>query len=95
MDLTTAQGHAGRILEQMKPFCERCEIAGSIRRGKADGIKDVEVCVIPRTEERADPSDLFGEKSMRVNLESDIFRYLCIEEVEPKDRSGVGDIRRK
>ena len=46
------------LVEEMSPFCERIEIAGSIRRG-CQGVKDVELVAIPRWELGA-VIDLFG-----------------------------------
>lgn len=50
----------------MAPFCERVEIAGSIRRRKHQ-VKDIEIVAIPKWYRRADPEDLFGaEKSFKI-----------------------------
>jgi len=35
------------VLEQLRPHCYRCEIAGSIRRKKED-VKDIEIVAIPK-----------------------------------------------
>jgi len=35
------------VLAQLRPHCYRCEIAGSIRRKKAD-VKDIEIVAIPK-----------------------------------------------
>ena len=35
------------VLEQLKPYCERIEIAGSIRRKKAE-VGDIEIVAIPK-----------------------------------------------
>jgi DNA polymerase/3'-5' exonuclease PolX len=51
---------AEALVEAIHPHCERVEIAGSLRRRK-DVVKDIEICVIPRTEMRPDPSNLFAE----------------------------------
>lgn len=45
--LQTARGIAEELLREMRPFCERAEIAGSIRREKSE-VKDIELVVIPR-----------------------------------------------
>lgn len=37
---------AGGLVERLRPACTRIEIAGSIRRGKAD-VKDIEIVAIP------------------------------------------------
>jgi len=44
---TEAYKIALEVLEQLKPHCERLEIAGSIRRKKAE-IGDIEVLAIPK-----------------------------------------------
>lgn len=40
---------ANQIKSELAPHCKRIEIAGSIRRKKADGIKDVEIVCIPKS----------------------------------------------
>ena len=47
MKLAQAENLARRVVETMAPYCERVEIAGSIRRGKAEP-KDIEIVAIPR-----------------------------------------------
>jgi DNA polymerase/3'-5' exonuclease PolX len=44
--LAEAEAIALKVLEQLKPYCIRAEIAGSIRRKKAD-CGDVEIVAIP------------------------------------------------
>lgn len=48
---------ANNILANMSPYCERVEIAGSVRRGK-DEVKDIELVAIPKVGE---PEGLFGD----------------------------------
>jgi len=48
MNYTIAKKGADRIVEILSPFCEKIEIAGSIRRQKQKDIKDVEVVCIPK-----------------------------------------------
>ena len=48
MKYQRAREIAEGILEQLKPHCERIEIAGSIRREKSDP-KDIEIVAIPKT----------------------------------------------
>ncbi len=67
MELAQARLVAAGLVEAMRPFCERVEVAGSIRRGKSD-VKDVEIVAVPRWEARPDPTDLFGERTLRTNL---------------------------
>lgn len=47
MQLQKAKKIAENILEQLKPHCERIEIAGSIRRLKPEP-KDIEIVAIPK-----------------------------------------------
>jgi len=43
----TAYKIALEVVEQLKPYCERIEIAGSLRRKKAD-VGDIEIVAIPK-----------------------------------------------
>ena len=52
--LGQAQVLAGKALEELRPFCERIEVAGSIRR-RVEAVKDAELVCIPKTR-----TDLFG-----------------------------------
>lgn len=56
---TTAKALADDLVKQLAPFCERIEIAGSIRRQK-EVIGDIELVAIPRTETMMGQLDLFG-----------------------------------
>lgn len=47
MNYTQAKSIADRIVEELRPHCERIEIAGSIRRKKSD-VKDIEIVAIPK-----------------------------------------------
>lgn len=47
MELIKAKAIAEKIVEQLKPHCERIEIAGSIRREKPE-VKDIEIVAIPK-----------------------------------------------
>lgn len=47
MDLATAERYAVKIAGNLEPFCERIQIAGSIRRHKPD-IGDIDLVVIPK-----------------------------------------------
>lgn len=59
MELSVAKNIAIAIWEKLKPHCEICKIAGSIRREKPE-VKDVEVVALPKVE---DLFDMFGEKT--------------------------------
>lgn len=56
---TTAYAVAARIVERMRPACERIQIAGSIRRCKPL-VKDIEIVVIPSREVMLFDSCLLG-----------------------------------
>jgi DNA polymerase/3'-5' exonuclease PolX len=47
MDLLTAEEIAQGLLERLRPYCERIEIAGSIRRQRPQ-INDIDLVMIPR-----------------------------------------------
>lgn len=49
MQLALAEKLAEKIIETMRPYCERVEVAGSIRRQKAK-VKDIEIVAIPKYE---------------------------------------------
>jgi DNA polymerase (family 10) len=59
MDLQTAERKAWQILDHLSPHCSRFEIAGSIRRRKAQ-VGDIEVVAIPNTQEA---DDLFADSA--------------------------------
>lgn len=58
--LDYARMHGEGIVDAMRPFCERIEIAGSIRRGRAD-VKDIEIVAKPLRVER---TNLLGEPEL-------------------------------
>ena len=47
MELEKALKIAEQVREQLSPHCERCEIAGSVRRRRAH-VKDIEIVAIPK-----------------------------------------------
>ena len=47
MKLKEARNIAGLIIADLDKYCERIEIAGSVRRGKAE-VKDIEIVAMPR-----------------------------------------------
>lgn len=58
--LEIARRVATRFGQELAPFCDRIEIAGSIRRAKPD-IADIEMVCIPKTrQEEGPPPDLFS-----------------------------------
>lgn len=66
-----------RLAEYLKrrfePYCERVEIAGSLRRQKPE-VKDVELVVIPRWETRMDNTTLFPTE-VHTNLLHSAFEH--------------------
>lgn len=58
MELKQAQQIANELLKLLSPYCEKIEIAGSIRR-KKDFVKDIELVCIPNKESI---KDLFGNE---------------------------------
>jgi len=47
MELAYAQKLAEQIIEQIRPHCERIEVAGSIRRKKSE-VRDIDIVLIPK-----------------------------------------------
>ena len=60
MILERALEIAERVRGEMGPFCERCEIAGSIRREKPE-VKDIEICYIPRGKDLPKLAEVFNK----------------------------------
>lgn len=48
MNLEEAKKLSRTILETLSPYCDRIEVAGSIRRNKRYGVKDIEIVAIPQ-----------------------------------------------
>lgn len=65
MDYPQALQWATNIKEILSKFCDRIEIAGSIRRQKQTGIKDIEIVCIPKTQI---VTDLFGANAGTTSL---------------------------
>jgi DNA polymerase/3'-5' exonuclease PolX len=58
--LELAQEIAAEIVGLLSPFCSRIEVAGSIRRRKAE-VGDIEIVCVPKIERQMVPT-LFGEE---------------------------------
>lgn len=67
MELADAQTIADSVLLRLSPYSKRIEVAGSIRRGKAD-VHDIEMVAIPKT---IPTFDIFGEKCGERSLLND------------------------
>jgi len=63
MNLATAQSYARQIAAWLQPYCERLEIAGSIRRQRPQ-CADVDIVCIPKVTEE---HDMLGEIIRRRN----------------------------
>lgn len=63
LTLPTAKRYAEELKKRISPFCKKIEIAGSIRREKLSGIKDIELVVIPNTIETF--GNLFENETVR------------------------------
>jgi len=95
MKLNQAESIAREIVDELRPGCDRIEIAGSIRRGKSE-VKDIEIVFIPHIVYRI--TDLFGAGEpvpATDPLLGDLI-YLCVlkrdEEVKrwgPKYKRGI------
>ena len=59
---------AQNLLEELKPGCERIQVAGSLRRGKRE-VKDIEIVAIPVIVETPSAVDMFG-KVISTSIES-------------------------
>ena len=62
---------AQSLVRRFEPYCERIEIAGSIRRLKPE-VKDIELVLIPRWEKRETVGTLFPE-TLECNLLHEAF----------------------
>lgn len=58
MELQKAKSIADGLLKDLLPFCERAEIAGSVRRKKPE-VKDIEIVCIPKLYPE---TDMFGNQ---------------------------------
>lgn len=68
MKLLQAASLAAGLVEAMRPYCHRIEIAGSIRR-YAPEVKDIEIVAVPKIEQMAVCNGLFQEEDIcHVNL---------------------------
>ena len=60
MEYKIALPTANALLEYLQPACQRVEVAGSIRRGKAE-VKDIELVCVPDDTPPARPRPEFGK----------------------------------
>ena len=64
-----AKSIADELIDLMKPFCEKIEIAGSVRRKKRN-VKDIEICLIPK-----DKNKLFNTLGLFLLKNNKQFKY--------------------
>lgn len=62
MNYDEASKLADEIVTALRPFCHRCEVAGSVRRKKQYDIKDVEIVFIPKPECAREIADLVNKR---------------------------------
>ena len=94
MILSTASNYADQIVEWLTPYCERIEIAGSIRRARPE-VNDIDLVVIPRTEPREEKVDMFQTEKWEANLLREyLINYICTHFESywlPNGRGGTAD----
>jgi len=78
---------ANKLAKDFEPHCERVEIAGSIRRGKAE-VGDIEILYIPKLINA--PPDLFGAPTMDPEDALDTYLRHLIETGVLAIRGGYG-----
>lgn len=76
MELEKAKTIANTVVKALEPYCERIEVAGSIRRRKAE-VKDIDLVLIPKDRWNLDLALLrmgnyimSGKKIARVEMDS-------------------------
>jgi DNA polymerase (family 10) len=82
MQLETAQRIADQVVEKLKPYCSRIEVAGSIRRKKS-WVNDIDIVAIPSNQgqfvyalQQLGSIKLGGQKIIRVarpDIELDVY----------------------
>lgn len=99
MNLETAEKIASQVVEKLKPFCDRIEVAGSIRRRKG-WVNDIDVVCIP-----SNPGHFLaalaefgkvkagGEKIIRLNSKPKIGMDVDVYVADPKTWSTLMLIR--
>jgi DNA polymerase/3'-5' exonuclease PolX len=85
-----AKAAAEIIIERIRPFCHRVEIAGSLRR-QARTVKDIEIVLIPRLE--IVQEGLFGDPGPEVSLFAEKLALLVDEGMLRKAMKSNGQYR--
>ena len=73
MELKKAKKIAKKYIKILEPFCERIKIAGSIRREKKL-VKDIEICVIPKTKTKNDLFEEYKEIIRDTNFINNVYK---------------------
>lgn len=93
LPLSSAENIARGLLQFMEPYCDKIVIAGSIRRRKPQ-VNDVEIVAAPKWTLEPDPTDLFDERKIRVNLLYREWAAACISVAgDPSKISPRGESR--
>jgi DNA polymerase/3'-5' exonuclease PolX len=79
MELDRAREIADGLVRRLSPGCVRIEVAGSVRRGKAE-VNDIELVAVPKMEVQA---DLFGGPGLQRSLLDP-----CLVGLGPEEKSG-------
>uniref|UniRef100_A0A6M3IRC0 Putative DNA polymerase n=1 Tax=viral metagenome TaxID=1070528 RepID=A0A6M3IRC0_9ZZZZ len=76
--LDRAQRIADAVIERLKPYCKRIEVAGSVRRGRPR-VHDIDLVIIPN-----DPWRLYGElpKLGQVKMSGSKISRLMVGEIQ-------------
>ncbi|MBA7520282.1 hypothetical protein ES705_12375 [subsurface metagenome] len=77
MELDKAKDIARKVVKELEPFCDRIEVAGSVRRGKPFP-RDIDIVLIPRDRAALDQTligmgghyKMAGMKITRVEMDS-------------------------
>jgi DNA polymerase/3'-5' exonuclease PolX len=91
MPITEAKAIADEWVQNLAPFCERVEIAGSIRRGKSE-VGDIEIVCKPLMVEMP---DMFGNVVGRLSMVDALFaegNYKLIKSGTRYKQVDLGDI---
>ncbi|MEW6507205.1 MAG: hypothetical protein AB1432_05610 [Bacteroidota bacterium] len=76
MELRKAEKIAQKYIDLLAPFCERIEIAGSVRRRKPE-VKDIEIVCIPKKEiVLEDVDDFFKEEKDSYEIHPEFIREI-------------------
>lgn len=88
MELERAKTIASTVVKALEPHCERIEVAGSIRRRKAE-VKDIDLVLIPKDRSQVDlvlgrmgAYKMSGLKIARIEMDSiSLDVYFATEEI--------------